>query len=255
MPKIFYSWMFKCSTRDVLVRQSGPLLQRTMIGRYLFYSTRPELNTSKEIVESSSIVPQSNVLKPVPKWLKGTWKLPSLTEDGNFAVDSLDQEEQQLREFGFLLDSRPNVPKNWRKNENFPGWKRQMFALKEKFQGAEWRPNKRVSRQAIDGIRALRQAYPDLKLNEIAAHFKIPPEAVRRILKSKWKPSAEEEAKIQKRWLKRGKKLHQVLHGDAKQKSQDEKALITELSQKPPRIGRPKRRNAGSEPDLGSVMF
>ena len=49
------------------------------------------------------------------------------------------------------------VPKGWRKDKNLADWQRQNFALKEKLDGQKWRPRKGLSREAIEGIRALKQ--------------------------------------------------------------------------------------------------
>jgi hypothetical protein len=41
----------------------------------------------------------------------------------------------------------------------------------------------------------------------LAKEFKVSPEAIRRILKSKWRPTAEEAAARNERWTKRGEKI------------------------------------------------
>ncbi|KAI1637086.1 hypothetical protein F4809DRAFT_606119 [Biscogniauxia mediterranea] len=86
-------------------------------------------------------------------------------------------------------------------------WEIQKEALKEKFPEG-WQPRKRLSPDACEGIRALHQQYPELySLPVLASHFKISPEAVRRILKSKWRPDPEEEIERQDRWFSRGKRI------------------------------------------------
>lgn len=51
----------------------------------------------------------------------------------------------------------PTVPDNWRKKRDYSEWQRQMFSLKEKFQGQSWNPEKKISREAMEGIRMLKQ--------------------------------------------------------------------------------------------------
>ncbi|KZW02081.1 hypothetical protein EXIGLDRAFT_829635 [Exidia glandulosa HHB12029] len=69
-------------------------------------------------------------------------------------------------------------------------------ALKRKFPDG-WQPPKKISRDAMDGLRALHHANPDVFSTPVLAQkFKISPEAVRRILKSKWVPSKEREAEL-----------------------------------------------------------
>lgn len=60
-----------------------------------------------------------------------------------------------------------------------------------------WQPPKKLSRDAMDGLRALHNHNPELFSTPVLAEkFKISPEAVRRILKSKWVPSKEREAQL-----------------------------------------------------------
>lgn len=55
-----------------------------------------------------------------------------------------------------------------------------------------WSPPRKLSREAMDILRRLHHTDPESFSTPILAErFKISPEAVRRILKSKWEPSAE----------------------------------------------------------------
>jgi hypothetical protein len=60
-----------------------------------------------------------------------------------------------------------------------------------------WAPPRKLSREAMDAVRQLHRLDPK-KFNTpmIADKFKISPEAVRRILKSKWEPSAERRSAL-----------------------------------------------------------
>jgi len=99
-------------------------------------------------------------------------------------------------------------------------WQIQREALKGKFPEG-WRPRKRLSPDALDGIRALHTQFPEQYTTEVLArNFEVSPEAIRRILKSKWTPSPEEETKRQERWFKRGMDIW---------------TQMAELGQKPPR--------------------
>ncbi|KAL1884391.1 hypothetical protein VTK73DRAFT_85 [Phialemonium thermophilum] len=99
-------------------------------------------------------------------------------------------------------------------------WQIQKEALKAKFPEG-WQPRKRLSPDALAGIRALHQQFPEEYTTEVLAQkFEVSPEAIRRILKSKWEPSPEEEIERQERWFKRGKKVW---------------ARWAELGKKPPR--------------------
>ena len=86
-------------------------------------------------------------------------------------------------------------------------WQSQKTALEEKFPEG-WAPRKRLSPDALAGIRAIHAQFPDqYTVPVLAAKFEISPEAVRRILKSKWRPNEEEEEDRTRRWYKRGKEV------------------------------------------------
>lgn len=91
--------------------------------------------------------------------------------------------------------------------KNWPDWRIQKEALKQKFPDG-WRPRKRLSPDALAGIRALNAQYPDIYTTAaLSAKFEVDPEAIRRILKSKWQPSTEEEEQRLKRWRTRGAQI------------------------------------------------
>ncbi|KAI9880699.1 MAG: Required for respiratory growth protein 9 mitochondrial [Pleopsidium flavum] len=84
-------------------------------------------------------------------------------------------------------------------------WQVQKLALIEKFGRQGWSPRKRLSPDALEGIRALHAQYPDKFTTPVLAdQFKVSPEAIRRILRSKWRPDAAEEVSRLQRWDKRG---------------------------------------------------
>lgn len=84
-------------------------------------------------------------------------------------------------------------------------WKIQKEALEKKFGEDGWNPRKKLSPDAIEGIRAMHAQYPDQFTTPILAkQFEVSPEAIRRILKSKWRPTPEEAEKRMERWDRRG---------------------------------------------------
>jgi hypothetical protein len=88
-----------------------------------------------------------------------------------------------------------------------PDWAVQKDALARKFPEG-WRPLKRLSPDAMDGIRALNRQFPDVYTTPVlAGKFEVSPEAIRRILASNWKPNAEDEVKRQERWIRRGESV------------------------------------------------
>lgn len=84
-------------------------------------------------------------------------------------------------------------------------WGIQKSALERKFGEKGWQPRKRLSPDTLSGIRALHASNPTIyNVDMLRDHFKITPEAIRRILKSKWKPSSEEIEDRMQRWERRG---------------------------------------------------
>ena len=84
----------------------------------------------------------------------------------------------------------------------------QKAALEKKFGETGWNPRKKLSPDALDGIRALHHQQPEVYTTEILANeFEVSAEAIRRILKSKWQPGETVAADRRARWEKRGEKI------------------------------------------------
>jgi hypothetical protein len=87
-------------------------------------------------------------------------------------------------------------------------WQIAKAALKAKFANQPWQPRKRLSPDALDGIRTLHQQYPTRFTTPVlAAQFEVSPEAIRRILKGKWRPTGEEAEERRRRWERRGREI------------------------------------------------
>ncbi|KAI0687676.1 hypothetical protein BC835DRAFT_392084 [Cytidiella melzeri] len=74
-----------------------------------------------------------------------------------------------------------------------------------------WSPPRKLSRQAMDGMRAMHAQHPELFTTPVLAEkFKISPEAVRRVLKSKWEPTkAQRERLLQREERERREHIRQ----------------------------------------------
>ncbi|OGE53571.1 hypothetical protein PENARI_c007G10268 [Penicillium arizonense] len=97
-------------------------------------------------------------------------------------------------------DAKPKP--NGKKKKPEP-WQVQKAALEKKFpQG--WNPPKKLSPDALDGIRHLHAKAPEQFTTPVLAQeFEVSPEAIRRILKSRWQPSEDEQESRRQRWEKR----------------------------------------------------
>ncbi|KAI5791645.1 hypothetical protein DFH27DRAFT_569848 [Peziza echinospora] len=100
-----------------------------------------------------------------------------------------------------------------------PKWLVQKAAIALKLKGQTWCPPKRISPGTVMLIKSISRQSPNLfTAAELAAKFKITPEAVRKVLKSKWMPkegSDDAEDRL-RRWLKRG----EVIRGAKIEKGQ-----------------------------------
>lgn len=85
--------------------------------------------------------------------------------------------------------------------QKLPEWTKRDESIRKRY--GEWNPTHRLSRQQIQDIRNIKDKMPHMKTIELSNHFKISPEAIRRILKSNWIPSETEEERIRLRGEKR----------------------------------------------------
>ncbi|KAF6237894.1 hypothetical protein HO173_004095 [Letharia columbiana] len=125
-------------------------------------------------------------------------------------------------------------------------WQTQKSALSEKFGPRGWLPRKRLSPDTLEGIRALHAQQPDKFTTPILAdQFKVSPEAIRRILKSKWRPKDEEEERRRQRWEKRGENIW---------------SQLVEIGIKPPKkwrdmgVGKSRERKPARRESVGSYL-
>lgn len=89
-----------------------------------------------------------------------------------------------------------------------PAWQLEKEASKRKLNGAAWNPRKKLSPDTMEGIRHLHTTQPHRFTTPVLAqHFKVSPEAIQRILKSKWRPTDEEQEDRLRRWDKRGEHI------------------------------------------------
>ncbi|KAI1979664.1 Required for respiratory growth protein 9 mitochondrial [Ophidiomyces ophidiicola] len=127
-------------------------------------------------------------------------------------------------------------------------WRIQKQALKKKFEDG-WAPLKRLSPDAMDGVRELHRANPErFSTPVLAEHFKISPEAIRRILKSKWRPTEKESEKRNLRWERR--KI-QIWNHMAELGLRPHKKFATPSDSEQPK---PARKNRDSTPSPSSAQ-
>lgn len=101
-----------------------------------------------------------------------------------------------------------------------PAWQVQKLALARKYPDG-WSPMTKLSHEAQEGLRLLHAADPTrFDISVLSRRFRISPESVRRILKSKWRPT---EAEAQRK-NERARKAYIASHGSSRE--DEEMALL-----------------------------
>lgn len=86
-------------------------------------------------------------------------------------------------------------------------WRIQKEALKQKFADG-WSPRKKLPPDDLERIRHLHSQDPERYSTPVLSeHFKVSPEVIRRILKSKWRPTPEQMEKRRENYKKRHSKI------------------------------------------------
>ncbi|KAJ1893157.1 hypothetical protein LPJ66_005924 [Kickxella alabastrina] len=91
------------------------------------------------------------------------------------------------------------------KDSSLAGWQRRKIELKLKHGGDQWDPTKKIAASSMEKIRLLNAEFPEVwTMQRLSEQFKVSQETIRRILKSKFRPSDEH---IEKREQKRKDQL------------------------------------------------
>jgi len=160
----------------------------------------------KQITLKSTTSPKKKVLvtsQPVSR----TTVIPKPTAPG---ITRITKEERPRKAFNAMKFEKE--PISWTKSTEREQWMINKAGLKAKFGDEAWNPRKKLSPDALEGIRTLHAQHPEQFTTPVLAdHFKVSPEVIRRILKSKWRASAEEEESRRERWDKRGERIWSAL--------------------------------------------
>lgn len=150
-------------------------------------------------------IPDRTARKPFNRGnsINSTYQDDSPAPRKNFRSKYTEESEAPTR---FTKKYAKKEEDDWTPPPRLP-WQSQKAALQEKFSEG-WAPRKRLSPDALAGIRAINAQFPDqYTVPVLAAKFEVSPEAIRRILKSNWRPDEEEEEDRKRRWYKRGQQV------------------------------------------------
>ncbi|WFD00336.1 asparagine--tRNA ligase [Malassezia yamatoensis] len=151
-------------------------------------------------VRGESIGAVRQVATEVGTYLKHT-KPPKSDTQAELSLDQFLGPAQILSDES---ESKPSRPKGVSRIEHelgtrLPDWQIQKIALSRKFPDG-WTPLKKLSQEAQHGLRLLHASDPErFNLDVLSKRFRISPESVRRILKSRWRPSTEAASRQNRR--------------------------------------------------------
>ncbi|KAI5968154.1 RRG9 [Candida theae] len=117
-------------------------------------------------------------------------------------------EEMKLADQSRQVDPPPR--------RTIPPWVKRELTQKSKYD--RWNPKRRLSRQEMIKVKELKETFPQYRTVDLAQFFHISPEAVRRILRSKWVPNDIDEERITQR---KERKLLQKLENKQMLKRED----------------------------------
>lgn len=169
-----------------------------------------------EAREKNSAAPQPETPAGQPRTNDQTFDIP---DEEEFSVEEVRiaegrkekqrSEKERARRLKKKEDQRQKaeeerIAQEKERRKNRPMWAVQKEALQKKFPEG-WRPHKRLSPDALSAIRALNQQFPDMFTTQVLSRrFEMSPEAIRRMLRTNWEPSADEDEDRQRRWYRRG---------------------------------------------------
>jgi hypothetical protein len=172
----------------------SPMHVLTVVRRIL----RPTLTSNFSL--SSCLFTGASPLLPRRDWRIGTFPAPPSLIDNDERIDLTEDIADKNPAPHHQPPSRRRTPKEYAAHR---------ASLKKAFPEG-WSPPRKISREAMDGLRELHSFDPELFTTPVLADkFRISPEAVRRILKSKWVPTREQLTRYAER-ERQHKKRHVV---------------------------------------------
>ncbi|KAI6040892.1 hypothetical protein EDC04DRAFT_1392659 [Pisolithus marmoratus] len=136
----------------------------------------------------------------------------ALVEDGAPALDLTEDVPPARRR---ARSETPETPEQWQRHRE---------RMKERFPEG-WNPTRKLSREAMEALRSLHALDKEMFTTPVLANkFKISPEAVRRILRSKWEPSKEKRAKLVER--ERRDREERILRSRIEEKRKENQILL-----------------------------
>ncbi|GMM37770.1 Rrg9 protein [Saccharomycopsis crataegensis] len=170
---------------------------------------------------------QNQTKRPLKIEHKSSWDLPQLSYVKPKLSAPVEEEQRSPKDKVPKMDrfelvnsikplTRHKSLKELFKDPKVPEWKKQKEALKNKFGDQGWNPMRKISREEMKSVKFLKAQNPNINNTQLADYFKVSPESIRRILKSKWEPkSLEEDEALYERWKRRGEKIKEMMNNNS----------------------------------------
>lgn len=100
-----------------------------------------------------------------------------------------------------LLKHSPNANTANTASSPKPEWHKRDAAIKKRY--GQWNPTRKLTRDQMDDVKHIAAQMPHLRTVDLAQYFQVLPEAIRRILKSKWQPSEQTGLALREREQRR----------------------------------------------------
>lgn len=160
------------------------------------------------------------------KWQLGGIPKPKSLFDDSTPVDLSEDDDAVNR---VQLKSLPRGEHTRHSKPTPPDVKAHREAIRKAFPEG-WSPPRKLSREAMDILRQLHHTEPEtFSTPVLAERFKISPEAVRRILKSRWEPSAEKRTALIVKERKRQEEMRQKVKAELHSKKKMQSMNVEEL--------------------------
>lgn len=142
-----------------------------------------------------------------------------------------------------------------------PEWHKRDAAIKKRY--GKWNPTRKLTRDQMDDVKHIAAQMPHLRTVDLAQYFQVLPEAIRRILKSKWQPSEQTELALREREQRRKqeRKARNPVNGVEQQPlSVHIEDLMAALETKahnstPPSTRKPRKQHRNKASDGGKILF
>ncbi|KAK6463539.1 hypothetical protein DFJ63DRAFT_312848 [Scheffersomyces coipomensis] len=148
-----------------------------------------------------------------------------ITQNQSFSSSSIIHNNSKVKDSSPIIiqqDKKSRFKEQSEPREK-PLWEKRNESLKARY--PIWNPTKKLSRSVMEDIKTLKDKIPHLKTIDLANHFQISPESIRRILRSKWVPTEQEQKSIMERHQRRKENVKSLRDAQKEELIQQQKRM------------------------------